>query len=129
MKRMSRSQIAQLFLTLYEKESKQTAVKALAHLIMREKRQNDLDFIVNEIGTLHFKQTGHLNVAVTTAHVVSNDLLEKIKNHFLTTTRAKTISLTHSIDPKIIGGFIASTPTQELNASIHQQINAWRFHV
>lgn len=123
MKRYSRKQLALATIALLEKHSLKEVVAVLAEEIMQEKRTNDIEIIAKEIGKQFLLTKNHLDAKVETARALTLETREEIVDLLKQITSAKTVSAQCTINPKLIGGFKASTSIVEINASLARPLH------
>lgn len=123
MKKVSRTKLAHAVLRLLEKHPRKEVTRILAEQIIKEKRTNDIEIIVREIGRLMLKEKNHLTGQVESAR----SLTEAEKNHLdlllKKITGAETVALNYSNNKKFIGGFLAKTPVVEIDATVSKIIH------
>jgi len=83
---------------------------------------DDLDLIVNDIAHELHQQSGHLLVDVTSAHALSASIREELQRTLKAATGASRVELAEHLDPALIGGLIARTPDQQLDASVRTKL-------
>ena len=97
-------------------------IRALAAYLLEANQTDDADLVMNDIAHELFKQTGTLPVEVTSARPLSEQLQAELRKVLAEHTGAKKVSLETTVDPSLLGGFIARTPAQELDASVKSQL-------
>jgi len=123
MKRYSRKQLALATISLLEKHSLKEVVTVLSEAIMQEKRTNDVEIITQEIGKQLLITKNHLDANVETARALTPETREEIADLLKNITSAKTISATYTVNSKLVGGFKASTPVVEIDASLARPLH------
>lgn len=123
MKYYSRKQLALATLALLKKHTHKDVVHVLAEILIKEKRTNEVDIIVREIGNQLLQKHGELTGTVESAHVLSEKNTQDINHLLKKVTNAKTIFLKHRINKMIIGGFKVSTPTLEIDATLARPLH------
>lgn len=102
---------------------KEEAVNLLAGFIFLNKKQKDVDLILDLVMKEHYKITGILPVNLSLAYQKSEAELESIKKYLSAKLGAKNLSLSVENDPSIVGGFKAKTPIAEVDCSVETKIN------
>lgn len=123
MPKYSRRQLARGFASQLLLHPTPAAVAAAAKLLISQKMTHQVDLFVADVIQELFHQRRHLAVTITTARVVSQAITKAIGEKLRTVTQADTVATIIRHDPAIIGGFIASTPVGELDASIRYKLN------
>jgi len=117
MRKYSRKQIAKAYLKLRQEKSSQYALEALAATLFSSSRSRDAELVVREIGRVS-AEAGHVPAHIISARELSHELKQSIENLIKDTSHAQTVSASYEVNPDILGGFIVSTPTGEIDASI-----------
>lgn len=123
MKRYSRKQLALVTIALLEKHPLKEVVAVLAEEIMQEKKTNDIEIIAQEIGKQFLLTKNHLDANVETARELTLKTREEITDLLKQITSAKTVSTQYTINLNLVGGFKASTPIVEINASLARPLH------
>jgi F-type H+-transporting ATPase subunit delta len=97
-------------------------LKATAAYIMEQRMSDDIDLIINDIAHELLAQSGHLLVDVTSAHRLSDGVRSELSATLKQATGAKRVELVEHIDASLLGGLIAKTPSQQLDASVRTQL-------
>jgi F0F1-type ATP synthase delta subunit len=122
MTRLTRRQLASIWLTLAKKYDHQKAVALFSELIIQERRQREVDYIVDTVRRIEYEQTGEATVDVTTARPVDSIFLEKITKTMQHITRAQNVKIKHHINRHLIGGFVAQSDGVFFDASTKRLI-------
>lgn len=123
MKRSSRKQLALATLSLLEKHPLKEVLPVLAEAIIKEKRTNEVEVIVREIGNQLLQKRGELTGNLETVFPLTEKLTAEIEHLLKKLTSAKTIHLKHNINKQLIGGFKVETPTIEIDASLARPLH------
>jgi len=123
MKKYSRKKLSEATLELLEKYPREEVVKLLAQEIISQKRTNELEIIIKEIGKQLLVKKGHLDTEIFSAHKLQSSIKEELTDLLKKITKAKTVSINSVLDPSTLGGFKAITPVVEINGSIKDKIN------
>ena len=102
---------------------KEEAVNLLAGFIFLNKKQKDVDLILDLVMKEHYKITGILPVNLSLAYQKSEAEVESIKKYLSAKLGVKNLSLSVENDPSIVGDFKAKTPIAEVDCSVETKIN------
>lgn len=94
---------------------------AAAYAIEHNMVEN-IDLLVNDIATEVFEQSGTLFVDVSSARPLTDDLRESLGASLKEYTSADRVVLSEHVDPELVGGLVARTPSAELDLSIRTQL-------
>lgn len=119
----SRRALAKGFMSLANSTSHAHAVRALAAVMISEKRTREINLIVQEIARELFAQTKELHATITSAHPISTELKKMITALLKKRSAAASVHATYVFDPTLKGGFVAHTPQGEINASVTHQLS------
>lgn len=108
---------------LSEPDRRDYWVKVLAAYMVDTRREHEVDLILNDLAHELFVQNGQLTVRVTSARPLNDDVRSALRALLVAHTDAKTVALTETIDPALLGGLIAQTPDAVMDASIRSQLN------
>jgi F-type H+-transporting ATPase subunit delta len=97
-------------------------LEALAAYMVTHKMVDDADMIINDIARELHTQSGVLTVEVRSAKALSETLRSSIKQYLSNQTEAKRVNVHESVEPELLGGFIAQTPDAELDASVRTRL-------
>ena len=108
---------------LLKEPSKQSHwIRVTAAYMVEHNMADDLDLVVNDIAIELYEQSGHLLVDVTSARKLTDVVREDLKRTLKDATGAKRVELAEHIDPELIGGLVARTPSQQLDASVRTKL-------
>ena len=96
--------------------------KAFVALVLKEGRENMIQFMANSYVTLYRQQKNIILGKLTTATRVSADMEQKMR----TVVEAKTqgaVEFETQVDPDIIGGFVLEYDTYRMDASVKTRLN------
>lgn len=96
--------------------------KRLVELVLKEGRENMMQFIANSYITLYRQQKNITRGKLTTAVAVSPDVEEKMRAMVESRTNG-TVEFKTEVDPDIIGGFILDYDTYRMDTSVKSQLN------
>ena len=95
--------------------------EAFAELVLREDRENVLQFMANSYITLYRKQKNIIRGNLTTAVAVSEATEQKMRQMVESKTKG-TVEFETEVNPDIIGGFVLEYDTYRLDASVQSQL-------
>ncbi|MDY3848706.1 MAG: F0F1 ATP synthase subunit delta [Prevotella sp.] len=95
--------------------------EAFAELVLREDRENVLQFMANSYITLYRKQKNIIRGKLTTAVAVSEATEQKMRQMVESKTKG-TVEFETEVNPDIIGGFVLEYDTYRLDASVQSQL-------
>ena len=95
--------------------------EAFAELVLREDRENVLQFMANSYITLYRKQKNIIRGKLTTAVAVSEATEQKMRKMVESKTKG-TVEFETEVNPNIIGGFVLEYDTYRLDASVQSQL-------
>jgi F-type H+-transporting ATPase subunit delta len=98
-------------------------IKVLAAYVVDQRREQEVDLIMNDLAHELFVQNGQLAVSVTSARPLSEAVRTTLKSLLAERTNAKTVELTEQVDPALLGGLIAQTPDAVMDVSVRSQLN------
>ncbi len=97
-------------------------LKVTAAYLIEQGMEDDLDLIVNDIAHELYEQSGHLLVDVTSARKLNDSIRGELIATLKAATGAKRVELSEHLDPSLLGGLIARTPDQQLDASVRTKL-------
>ncbi len=100
------------------KASSDVAKRVAAYLV-NERRSKDADSVVRQIERL-LGQDGQVELNITTARGISEELLTSIKNVFA--EGAKKVIINEKQDPSVLGGVLVESGEQRLDLTVRRQI-------
>ena len=119
---------------MLEKEKKQTLLETAAGgspskltqtfiaLVLKEDRENMVQFMANSYVTLYRKQKNVIRGKLTTAARVSAETEQKMRQMVESQTQG-TVEFETEVNPDIIGGFILEYDTYRMDASVKTKLN------
>ena len=96
--------------------------KAFIALVLKEDRENVMQFMANSYITLYRKQKNVIRGKLTTAARVSVETEQKMRQMVERKTNG-TVEFETEVDPNIIGGFILEYDTYRMDASVKSKLN------
>ncbi len=97
--------------------------QAFIALVLKEDRENVMQFMANSYVTLYRKQKNVIRGKLTTATRVSADTEQKMRQMVESKTNG-TVEFETEVNPDIIGGFILEYDTYRLDASVRSKLNS-----
>ena len=120
---------------MLDKEKKQTLLltavggdgasqlsKAFVALVLKEDRENMIQFMANSYVTLYRQQKNIIRGKLTTAVAVAPATEQKMRQMVESKTQG-TVEFETEVNPDIIGGFILEYDTYRMDASVKSQLN------
>lgn len=98
-----------------------TLVVTFITLVLKEDRENVLQFIANSYITLYRQHKNIIRGKLTTAVSVSDDTTKKMREMVECRTKG-TVEFETEINPDIVGGFVLEYDTYRLDASVQKQL-------
>lgn len=125
MAKVSRRRIAREFVrTLREQPTHKSALtRQLAAYLIETKQTAQLDLLLQDVADELYVQEGRLNASITTAKPASQATKDAVAHLLTKATGAKSVDVTATTDPSLLGGIIVRTPRQQLDASVRRQLN------
>ena len=96
--------------------------KSFIQLVLREDRENVMQFMANSYITLYRKQKNVIRGKLTTAARVSFQTEQKMRQMVESKTQG-TVEFETEVNPDIIGGFILEYDTYRMDASVKTKLN------
>ena len=96
--------------------------KAFIALVLKEDRENVMQFMANSYITLYRKQKNVIRGKLTTAARVSVQTEQKMRQMVESKTNG-TVEFETEVNPDIIGGFILEYDTYRMDASVKSKLN------
>ena len=112
-----------LLLTAIGDDSASSLAKAFVALVLKEDRENMIQFMANSYVTLYRQQKNIIRGKLTTAVAVAPDTEQKMRQMVESKTKG-TVEFETEVNPDIIGGFILEYDTYRMDASVKSQLNA-----
>ena len=110
-----------LLTTAVGREPSQLTTAFIA-LVLREDRENMIQFMANSYVTLYRKQKNVIRGKLTTAARVSPQTEQKMRQMVESKTNG-TVEIETEVNPDIIGGFILEYDTFRMDASVKSKLN------
>lgn len=97
-------------------------VRALAAYLVDSNRAAEAELVMNDIAHELLEQNGTLLVDVTSARPLTDVVRKELTAYMQEATGAREVQFAEHVEPQLIGGFIARTPGQQLDTSVHSQL-------
>ena len=97
--------------------------KAFISLVLKEDRENVMQFIANSYVTLYRQQKNVIRGRLITAAAVSPATEQKMRQMVESKTKG-TVEFETEVNPDIIGGFILEYDTYRMDASVKSKLNS-----
>ena len=99
-----------------------TLTKSFIALVLKEDRENVMQFMANSYITLYRKQKNVIRGKLTTAARVTAETEQKMRQMVESKTNG-TVEFETEVNPDIIGGFILEYDTYRMDASVKSKLN------
>ena len=96
--------------------------RSFVRLVLKEDRENVIQFMANSYVTLYRKQKNVIRGKLTTAARVSAQTEQKMRRMVESKTNG-TVEFETEVNPDIIGGFILEYDTYRMDASVRSKLN------
>ena len=104
-------------------ENPSALARSFVSLVLKEDRENVIQFMANSYVTLYRKQKNVIRGKLTTAARVSAQTEQKMRQMVESKTNG-TVEFETEVDPDIIGGFILEYDTYRMDASVRTKLNS-----
>ena len=112
-----------LLLTAIGGEGASALSKAFMALVLKEDRENMIQFMANSYVTLYRQQKNIIRGKLTTAVAVAPDTEQKMRQMVESKTKG-TVEFETEVNPDILGGFILEYDTYRMDASVKARLNS-----
>jgi len=119
---LSKDKKLMLLLTAAGGEQAEPMVKAFISLVLKEDRENMIQFMAASYVTLYRQQKNVIRGKLTTAVAVSPQIEQKMRQMVESKTQG-TVEFETEVNPDIIGGFILEYDTFRMDASVKSKLN------
>jgi F-type H+-transporting ATPase subunit delta len=119
---LSKDKKEMLLLTAVGGQQALPLTKAFIALVLKEDRENMIQFMANSYVTLYRKQKNVIRGKLTTAVAVAPETEQKMRRMVESNTKG-TVEFESEVNPDIIGGFILEYDTYRMDASVKSQLN------
>jgi F-type H+-transporting ATPase subunit delta len=97
-------------------------LKVLAAYLVDQNRAAEADLISNDIAHELFEQSGQLLVHVDSARPLGENVRASLRDLLQAQTGAKRVILAEQVDPALLGGLIARTPSAQIDVSVRTKL-------
>ena len=104
-------------------DSASPLTKAFIALVLKEDRENMIQFMANSYITLYRKQKNVIRGKLTTAVAVAPETEQKMR-HMVESRTKGIVEFETEVDPEIIGGFVLEYDTYRMDASVKSKLNS-----
>lgn len=122
MARYSRQKLARATVMMLGHRNRQDVIRAVAHEILAQHWQRDIDLVVNDIGRQLLVQRQELTASVTSARPLPKTIMRAVESLLQRLYNAKSVHCTAYRDPSLKGGFVIKTPEITIDASVARQL-------
>ena len=112
-----------MLLTTAAGEKPSQLTRTFIGLVLKEDRENVMQFMANSYVTLYRKQKNVIRGKLTTAARVSAATEQKMRQMVESQTQG-TVEFETEVNPDIIGGFILEYDTYRMDASVRSKLNS-----
>jgi len=98
-------------------------VKSFIALVLKEDRENMIQFMANSYVTLYRKQKNVIRGKLTTAVAVAPETEQKMRQMVESRTQG-IVEFETEVNPDIIGGFVLEYDTYRMDASVKSRLNS-----
>jgi F-type H+-transporting ATPase subunit delta len=112
-----------LLVTAVGGEKASPLTKAFIALVLKEDRENMIQFMANSYVTLYRKQKNVIRGKLTTAVAVAPETEQKMRQMVQSRTQG-IVEFETEVNPDIVGGFILEYDTYRMDASVKSKLNS-----
>ena len=87
------------------------------------RRLNKLADMVRAFGTIAAAQRGEVTARVTSAHALTDAQIDQLKTR-LTQREGRTVKLSTTVDPDLLGGLVVTIGSKRIDGSIRTRLNS-----
>lgn len=92
-------------------------------VLAQNRRLAKLPDVIKAFQTIAAAQRGEVTAEVTSAHALTDEQLETLRNK-LTARQGRTVKLTTKVDPDLLGGLVVTIGSQRIDGSIRTRLNS-----
>ena len=118
---LSKDKKEMLLLTATGGEQTTPLTKAFIAMVLKEDRENMIQFMANSYVTLYRKQKNVIRGKLTTAVAVAPETEQKMRQMVESRTKG-TVEFESEVNPDIIGGFVLEYDTFRMDASVQSKL-------
>ena len=120
---LSKDKKEMLLVTATGGEQAAPLTKAFISLVLKEDRENMIQFMANSYVTLYRKQKNVIRGKLITAVAVAPETEQKMRNMVENRTQG-TVEFESEVNPDIVGGFVLEYDTYRMDASVKTKLNS-----
>lgn len=102
-------------------DNKKWLAMGAAYLVQRG-QVDRAEQLVQDIARELLIQDGQLAASVRSAHTLTNDVRTQLAAFLQTKTGATEVSLSETVEPELLSGFVVTTPDYELNTTARAKL-------
>lgn len=92
-------------------------------VLSQNRRLSVLPGMIRAFRAIAAAQRGEVTAEVTSAHALSDEQLETLRQK-LTAREGRTVKLSHSVDPDLLGGLVVTLGSKRIDGSIRTRLNS-----
>lgn len=93
-----------------------------AAYLMQRGQADRAEQLVQDIARELLVQDGQLVASVRTAHALTDDLRTQLEAFLAAKTGATEVTLSETVEPELLSGFVVTTPDYELNTTARSKL-------
>lgn len=98
-------------------------MRQVAAYLLENRISNQMSMLMDDVAVELERRQGHVSAEVRVAFKVSAANEKSLEEYIRRVTGAKTVEMSFIEDRSVLGGFIASTPEFEYDASVRHKLN------
>lgn len=98
-------------------------VAQMAAYLVESRKTKEADLLVSDIKAAIESDYGVVVAEVVSARELSSSLSKEVADFVKRKTGAKKVVVSESVDESLIGGFIATTPSETFDVSVRSKLN------
>lgn len=122
---LSRRQIAQHVADqLVAGKASKPLLRKIAAYLVQHKLVGQAELLVRDIESILARDHGVVMAEVISARELSKGLIKNIEQFVAKMESARTVEVSTSVDPSLLGGVVIKTPRAEIDTTVRKQLNA-----
>lgn len=113
-----RSQLANALYEMLQQKGRELSAEAVAAYLIEERQVKDIASLMRDIQAIRLKRDGVLEVVITSAHEIDDQIEALIKSLF----DAKRVIIHKQTDSSLLGGVRVQAQNQELDLSVRARL-------
>ena len=97
--------------------------KKFLAVLAQNRRLSALPGMIRAFRIIAAAQRGEVTAEVTSAHALTDEQLETLRQK-LTAREGRTVKLSHSVDPDLLGGLVVTLGSKRIDGSIRTRLNS-----